>query len=119
MVSHHDLRAAGVDHRLDQLERLELFCAAVDEIADEHRGTFRVAVDPRSVLLVPEFAQQRLELCRAAVNVTDDVVLDHFFTPHLFFPLHLLEPTGIEYYSRPTIFIRRRKWSAAMPRRTG
>ncbi len=60
--------------------------------AADHLGAFRVAVDIRSVLPVPEFAQQRRELRRAAVNITNDVVIGNFFHPHLCWPPHTPDP---------------------------
>ena len=77
VVAHHDVSAAVVDHRLDDLQHLQLSGPAVDEVTDEDRGAFRVSVHALVVLLVAELAQQDRQLFGVAVNVANDVVLSH------------------------------------------
>ena len=80
VVAHHDLCGAGVDHRLHQLQGSQLFGAAVDQIADEDGGAFRVGVGAGvGVDAVVEAVQPFLEKGCHAVNVADDVVSPHGF----------------------------------------
>ena len=78
VVAHDDLGGAGVDHRLDQLQGPQLFCAAVDEVADEDGGAFGMGVGAGvGVDAVVEAFQPLLEKSRHAVDVADDVVSPH------------------------------------------
>jgi hypothetical protein len=54
VIAHDDLGAAVVDHPLDQLQNLHLLRAAVDEVADEDRLAFRMAIGAGPVVAVTQ-----------------------------------------------------------------
>ncbi len=97
VVARHAERLARRDHAHDEPQHARGVRAAVDEVADEHRGPPRRrgrADGPALVVPaqpVPQRRQQRLELAAAAVDVADDVeragelavVVEHPGEPHV------------------------------------
>ena len=78
VVTHDNQSGAGVDHRLDQLQRPQLFGSAVDEIADEDGCAFGMCVGAGlGVDAVVEAFQPFFQKCCHAVDVADDVVSPH------------------------------------------
>jgi len=73
VVTHHREGRPGVDHRPDDLQRLPNLGPAVDEVAEEDRLAFGVAV----YALLPGVAklpEQPFEGVSVAVDVADEVV---------------------------------------------
>ena len=73
VIAHHRLRCSGIEHFSDDADRFQLPWPAVDEVANKDRGPFRMAPSSQ-VVPIAHLAQQRGQLVRVAVNVTDNVV---------------------------------------------
>jgi hypothetical protein len=73
VIAHHGEGRTAVDHRPDDLERLQDPGAAVDEVAEEDGLTIGVAVDAVP-LLVSELLEQPLEGIGMAMDIADEVV---------------------------------------------
>ncbi|MNZ93638.1 hypothetical protein D3C78_1127140 [compost metagenome] len=72
VVAHDTEGLAGLDHVVDDVQRLADTRAAVDDVAEEQRLTPRVAPDATDTL-VAEGVEQAFEGQRTAMHVTDDV----------------------------------------------
>src|SRR5690606_32999482 len=64
---------AGLDHVVDQLQRLADARATVDDVAEEQRHAPRMTPDP-ALQPIAELLEQSLQGSRATMDITDQVV---------------------------------------------
>ena len=76
MISHHNLGAAAVNHRLDEFKGLPLLRPTIDQIANENGSVGAVVVSTGSAApTVAKTNESLFQLRGATVDVTDDVVV--------------------------------------------
>lgn len=73
MVAHDAQGLTGLDHVVNDVQRLANARATVDDVADEHGHARRMPPDP-ALLVITETVQQVFEGQGASVHVTNQVI---------------------------------------------
>ncbi|MNG05220.1 hypothetical protein D3C84_883980 [compost metagenome] len=99
MIAHDAAGLAGIDHVVDDVQRLANPRATVDDVADEHRHARSMPPDA-TLFVITESVEQVLQGQGATVHVTDQVVatrgIEHQSPPP---PNRLPQPSLVRHTS--------------------